>query len=315
MSGDFLKKLNKRRLINRFTRRFSNLMSISVFSLFLLIFIMLFLEAFPLLKNSGPLSVLFGRDWGPSSGRFGLYNFILGSVYTTALALLIAVPLSVFTAILLSEYLPRKIAVYAKLVFDVLAGVSPVVYGFWAVMVVVPFVRGYIQPFMAARFPGRFFTSGNTSGFSVLSAGIVLAIMASPLIVSISEEVLRAIPFEIRQATMALGATKWEMVKKVLVRKGGAGIVAAVILSLSRTIGETMAVLMVAGCQMKMTPISLFDPAYPLPALIANTFGETMSIPLYKSAIFLAAFILLLLTFVSNLFGWSILLKIEEERA
>lgn len=315
MSEGFSRKLKKRRLLNRGARLLSRIMSLSVFSVFGLIFIMLFWEAFPLFLRKSVSEILFSTTWMPHNGDYGLFRFIIGSLYTTALALVIAVPLSVLTAIFLSEYLPRKMAMYTKMVFDVLSGVSPVVYGFWGVLVIVPLVRGHFQPFFVKHFSGGFFTSSNMSGFSVLSGSIVLALMASPLIVSISEEVLRAVPFEMRQASMALGATKWEMIKKVLIKKAAPGIIAAVILSLSRTIGETMAVLMVAGCHIRQTPVSLFDPAYPLPALIANTFGETMSIPLYKSAIFLAAFVLLVLTAISNLIGWSILVKIEEEKA
>jgi len=308
----FFSKLKKRRRVNRLARKLSFFISLSVFFLFILICLMLFGSSFPLLKENF-FSALFGSKWLPHDKQFGLGNFILGSVYTTLIALLISVPISLFTAILIAEYMPNKFARNTKLVFDVLSGVSPVVFGFWGVMVIVPLTRNYIQPFLASAFPCRLFISDNKSGFNVFSAAVVLAVMVSPLMVSISEEVLRAIPFEVRQATMSLGSTKWEMIKKVLLKRGLAGLVAAVILSFSRTVGETMAVLMVAGCQIAKTPISLFDPAYPLPALIANTFGETMSIPLYKSAIFLAAFVLLALTLASNLFGWSILLKIEEE--
>jgi len=289
-------------------------MSLSVFGVFALIFLMLFWEAFPLFLKKSVSDILFESRWMPHSSDYGLYRFIVGSLYTTLLALAIAVPLSVLTAIFMSEYLPKKPALYTKMVFDVLSGVSPVIFGVWGVIIIVPMVRDYIQPFCAEHLPFPLFTSSNMSGYSTLSGALVLALMTSPLIVSISEEVLRAVPFEMRQASMALGATKWEAIKKVLLKKAAPGIIAAIILSLSRTIGETMAVLMVAGCHIRETPFSIFDPAYPLPALIANTFGETMSIPLYKSAIFLAAFVLLLLTAVSNLFGWSILIKIEEER-
>lgn len=315
MTEWFSRKLKKRRLINRSARRVSYVMSLSIFGVFSLIFLMLFLEAFPLLMKKNVFEILFSSEWMPHKENYGLFRFIAGSFYTTGLALLIAVPVSILTAIFLSEYLPGKIAMYAKMVFDVLAGVSPVVYGFWGVIVVVPLVRDHIQPFFAKYAGWSFLLSSNGSGYSVLSGALVLALMASPLMVSISEEVLGAVPFEIRQASMALGATKWESIKKAVLKKAAPGIVAAIILSLSRTIGETMAVLMVAGCHIRQTPFSIFDPAYPLPALIANTFGETMSIPLYKSAIFLVAFVLLALTAGSNLIGWSILLKIEKERA
>lgn len=308
----FFLKLKRRRRVNRFVRRFSFIISLSVFFLFFLICLMLFGSSYSLLKEN-LFEVLFEKEWLPHDRKFGLFNFIWGSIYTTFIALIISVPISLFTAILISEYMPKRIATKTKLIFDVLSGVSPVVYGFWGVIVIVPLTRNIIQPFFAENLPFKLFTSDNRSGFNIFSASIVLAVMVSPLMVSITEEVLSAIPFEVRQATMSLGSTNWEMIKKVLLKRGSTGIIAAIILSFSRTLGETMAVLMVAGCQISKTPISLFDPAYPLPALIANTFGETMSIPLYKGAIFLAAFILLALTLVSNLFGWSILLKLEED--
>ncbi len=314
MDDSFYLRLRKRRRVNRTVRKFSFLMSLSVFCLFILICFMLLGSSFPLLKKDF-LGVILEKKWLPHDEKFGLLTFIWGSIYTTFFALLISLPVSIFTAILISEYMPKKVATNTKFIFDVLSGVSPVVYGFWGVMVIVPLMRNYVQPFISSLFPFTPFLSDNKSGFNVFSASVVLSVMVSPLMVSITEEVLRAIPFEIRQATMSLGSTKWEMIKKVLLKRAAPGMVAATILSFSRTVGETMAVLMVAGCQMAKMPTSLFDAAYPLPALIANTFGETMSIPLYKSAIFLASFILLILTLALNLFGWSILLKIEEEKS
>ena len=315
MDDNFFVRLKGRRVSNRFVRRFSYITSLSLFFLFALIVLMLSTEGIPLIREVGLKGVFIDKEWLPTEGKFGLFNFIFASFYTTLLALLFSIPVSILTAIYLSEYLKKKVAMYFKLIFDVLSGVSPVIYGFWGIVVIVPFVRKTIQPICEKLFPIRIFLSDNKSGFSVLSASIVLAIMVSPLIVSISEEVIRAIPFEIRQSTASLGATKWEIIKKVLLKRARGGIFAAIILSFSRSIGETMAVLMVAGCQIKGTPISFFDASYPLPALIANTFGETMSIPLYKSAIFLASLVLLILTLLGNFIGWIILLRIEEEQS
>lgn len=311
----FYKKLKKRRFLNRFIRRSSLYFSISVIFLFLLIALMLFSEGIPLLIQKGVKSVIFNGEWLPSEGKYGLKNFIFASFYTTSLALIIAVPISILSAIFLSEYLKSKISVYFRLIFDVLSGVSPVIYGFWGVIVVVPFVKNNLQPFLENHLSFFFKHSDNRSGFSVLSASIVLAVMVSPLIVSLSVEVLKAIPLEVRQATMALGSTKWEMIRKVLLKKASKGMVAGIILSFSRSIGETFAVLMVSGCSIKGMPSSIFDPCYPLPALIANTFGETMSIPLYKSAIFLSATVLLFITLLGNFIGFLILLNMERERS
>jgi phosphate transport system permease protein len=137
--------------------------------------------------------------------------------------------------------------------------------------------------------------------------------MVLPIIISIAEEVLTAVPFGVREASLALGATKWQTVRDVVLKKAWPGILAAVILGLSRAFGETMAVLMVAGCAMNVMPKSIFDPGYPLPALIANTYGEMMSIPLYDAAVLLAALVLLVVTVMFNIVGWKILGKIGYE--
>jgi phosphate transport system permease protein len=166
---------------------------------------------------------------------------------------------------------------------------------------VVPFVRA-VAPLFGAT----------TSGYSVLAGAIVLAIMVFPTIIHVSLEVFAAVPQSLRDASLALGATKWETVKHVVLRKGLAGIVAAVVLGLSRAFGETMAVLMVVG-NVARIPRSLFDSAYPLPALIANNYGEMMSVPLYDSALMLAALVLLAVVFVFNIGARAILVRAERK--
>lgn len=170
-----------------------------------------------------------------------------------------------------------------------------------------------MMPFFSKRLPFFPFASDNYTGFSVLTAGIVLAVMVLPIIIAIAEEVLSSVASGIRQAALALGATKWQMIKGVVLKKAAAGIFAAIILGLSRAFGETMAVLMVAGCAMNIIPKSIFDPGYPLPALIANTYGEMMSIPLYDAAVLLAALVLLVVTALFNIVGWKILERMECE--
>ena len=199
-------------------------------------------------------------------------------------------------------------------IIDLLAGISPVVYGVWGVIAIVPLVRDYLMPFFSEKLPFFPFASDNYTGFSALAGGIVLAVMVCPIIISIAGEVIRAVPFEIREASLALGATKWQTVKYAVLKKAWPGIIAAIILGLSRAFGETMAVLMVAGCNLHGFPKSIFDTAYPLPALIANTYGEMMSIPLYDAAVFLAAFILFVVTSSFNMIGWGILLRIERRQ-
>ncbi len=163
------------------------------------------------------------------------------------------------------------------------------VYGLCGVLVIVPFVR------MLGEFLGKL-----TTGYSLLSGGLILAVMVTPFVISVSVEVLRMVPDQVRESALALGATKWETVKHVVLKKARRGLIAAVVLGFARAFGETMAVLMVVG-NVAEVPSSIFDPAYPLPALIANNYGEVMSIPLYDSALMSAALILMVLVALFSL--------------
>jgi phosphate transport system permease protein len=234
----------------------------------------------PILASKGLNELLFSVNWHPGQGEFGLAGFIAGTLWVTSIAMLIAVPFSVLTAIYLSEYAHARLREFIKPMIDLLAGISPVIYGVWGIIAIVPLVRDYLMPSLSERFPFPPFLSDNYTGFCALSAGIVLAVMTFPIIISIIEEVLRSVPFEIRESSLALGATKWQTIKGAVLKKAWPGIIAAIILGLSRAFGETMAVLMVAGCSFQNFPKSIFDTVYPLPALIANTYGEMMSIPL-----------------------------------
>jgi len=302
-----------RRLKDVLARKVMFVLCLGILSLVFLIGAGLYIRSLPVLVSSNIKDIIFSSLWRPSQGMFGLAAFIAGTLWVTAIAMLIAIPLSVLTAIYLSEYCHARAREFVKPIIDVLAGISPVIYGFWGMVAIVPLVRDHVMPFCSRRLPFFPFASGNYTGFSVLTAGIVLAVMVLPIIISIAEEVLTAVPFGVREASLALGATKWQTVKDVVLKKARPGILAAVILGLSRAFGETMAVLMVAGCAMNVMPKSIFDPGYPLPALIANTYGEMMSIPLYDAAVLLAALVLLVVTVMFNVVGWKILGKIEYE--
>lgn len=301
-----------KRVKDLIAKRFFFLISSSVISIFFIIGIILFLRAKPIINQKNIKELIFSSSWHPVNGEFGLGLFIVGTIWVVSIAILIAVPLSILTAIYISEFAPRKVREISKPLIDLLAGISPVVYGLWGVIVIVPLIRDYIMPFFAEKFPFFPFRSDNFTGFSALAGGIVLAVMIFPIIISIAEEVMSSVPFEMKEASLALGATKWETVKYVVVRKAFSGIIAGVILGISRAFGETMAVLMVSGCSLHKFPKSIFDPAYPLPALIANTYGEMMSVPLYDSAILLSSFLLMIVTTIFNVIGWSILLKFER---
>ena len=258
--------------------------------------------------------LLFSFSWHPARGEFGLAGFIAGSLWVTAGAMMIAVPLSLLTAVYLSEYCRRNVRGWVQPVMDVLGGIPPVVYGAWGILVVVPFVRDIAKPFLKTTWPFFPFLSNNETGFSVLAGSLVLAIMICPTITSIAGEVLAAVPSEIRESSLALGATRWQTIKHPVWKDARGGLAAAILLGLSRAFGETMAVLMVAGCQLRTCPSSIFDTAYPLPALIANTYGEMMSIPAYEAAVFLAALVLLVVTILFNAVGWGILIRVEGSK-
>ena len=262
----------------------------------LLILTGLFLRSRPILAEKPFFSLIFSPSWSPLRGDFGLLPFLLGTLWVTFIALAIAVPVSLLTAVYLSEYAPRFIREFTKPLIDLLAGLPSVIYGVWGVLLVVPLVGRLIAPVFGVQ----------SSGYSLLAGGIVLAIMIFPTIISVSLEVFSSIPDQMREASLSLGATKWETVRHVVLKKGLQGIVAAVVLGLSRAFGETMAVLMVVG-NIARVPHSVFDAGYPLPALIANNYGEMMSVPFYDAALMLAAAVLLLVVLIFNILARLIL--------
>lgn len=276
-----------------------------------LIAIALYLRSKPILDAKSLGELLLGSTWLPFQGEFGFYPFILGTIYVSVLAMIFAVPLTILSAIYLAEYANEKLRGIVIPMIDLLAGIPPVVYGVFGVLAIVPFVAGIAPLFQNSGIP---FMSGGeySTGYSLLAGGIVLAIMVFPIIISISYEVFRAVPLEVREASLSLGATRWQTIKHAVIRTALPGIAAAIILGFSRAFGETIAVLMVAGTMLNKIPTSVFDPVYPLPALIALNYGEMMSIPLYDSALLLAALILMLVILFFTLAARLILVQIER---
>lgn len=290
-----------RRLQDLVASRIMLLVTLSSGLLVFVVAFVLFQRSLPILMSQPISELLLTSSWRPIQGEFGFHPFVVGTLSVTALAMLFSVPVCLLAAIYLSEYAPSRIRAVLKPPIDILAGIPSVVYGLWGVLFVVPLIRYYLAPLVGAT----------TTGYSLLAGAMVLAIMVFPIIISISEEVLRAVPYEVREASFALGATKWQTVKHVVVRKALPGVVAAIILGFSRAFGETMAVLMVMG-NVAQVPSSLFDPAYSLPALIANNYGEMMTIPLYDSALMLAAFVLFILIAFFSILARMVLLRIER---
>lgn len=250
----------------------------------------LYLKSRAVLENSSLTDVLFSSAWKPVKGQFGFFPFIMGSLYVTLISLTLATPLCLLAAIYLTQYARKKVLRFVQPVIDILAGLPSVVYGVWGVLVIVPFIAETLAPAFGVQ----------VSGYSLLAGALVLAVMIIPFILNIMVEVLRSIPEELSESSMALGATRWQTIKKVVLRKAFPGLVSAIVFGLSRAFGETIAVLMVIGNVAKV-PESLFDPAYPLPALIANNYGEMLSIPLYDAALMLTALLLFVIVLLFNL--------------
>ena len=239
-------------------------------------------------KNSlGEL--LFSGNWQPLGGKFGFKPFIISSVWVSLIALAISGPICLLTAIFLTQYARKWVLKFMHPVVDILAGIPSVVYGVWGILVIVPFIEKYLAPFFHY----------DTNGYSILAGAIVLAVMIVPFILNINIDILKSIPHELKEASLSLGATEWQTIKRVLLKKAFPGIISSFGLGLSRAFGETIAVLMVVGNVVKI-PKNVFDAGYPLPALIANNYGEMMSIPMYDSALMLAAFILLFIVLFFN---------------
>ena len=256
----------------------------------------------PLFEHQSLIEVLLGTVWSPLKGYFGFLPFIIGTISVTLIALIIAVPLCVSASVYLVEYASVRVRHIVLPLVNILAAIPPVLYGVWGILFVVPLIGDYLAPIFGI----------STTGYSILAGGVVLAVMVFPIVGEISMvEGSEDDPQDLRAVSLSLGATRLETVQHVLLRKAKPGIVAAIVLAISRAFGETIAVLMVCG-NIPQLPQSLFDAGYPLPALIANNFGEMMSIPLYDSALMFAALLLLVIILGFNVVSRGILKRMEE---
>ena len=253
---------------------------------------------------------LIARGWNPIKGEFGALPFVYGTIMSSVIALVISIPFSLGIAIFLVEQAPHYIARPVGFLVELLAAIPSVVYGLWGIFVLAPFLREYVQPALQRAFGWLPLFQGTITGIGLLTGGIILAIMVTPIISAVVRDVLAAVPGSQREAALALGATKWEMIRVVLVN-GAPGIAGAIILGLGRALGETMAVTMVIGNRAQISP-SLFDPAYTIASAIANEFTEATG-DLYVSALVELGLILFLVTFIVNgiarLLVWNVTRK------
>ena len=269
--------------------------------LLILIGMGLVIKSLPILQEKSLWELLFTSKWKPMRGDFGFLPFIMGTLWVTVIAIVWTLPVSLFTAIFLTENSRAWVKKVVVPALDILAGLPSVVYGVWGILVVVPWISDSLAPHFVEY----------STGYTTLTAGIVLGIMILPLMISLFVELFSSVPRDLREASLSLGATRWQTTKYVLLKKTFPGIVASVTLAVSRAMGETIAVLMVCGNIVQM-PTSLFDGCYPLPALLANNYGEMLSLPLYESALMLSALILFVVVFVFNIASRLILRKIER---
>ncbi|WP_321211540.1 phosphate ABC transporter permease subunit PstC [Methanothermobacter sp. DP] len=256
----------------------------------LLIITFIFREGIPILQDYGVINFIFGMDWAPSDGKYGVFTMIVGSLCITLLSLAIAVPLSILCAIFMAEVAPEIMRKILKPVIETLAAIPSVVYGFFGLIVLVPYVRANI---------------GGT-GFGMLTAALILTVMIMPTIISVSEDAIRSVPLEYKEASLALGATHWQTIRKVIFPAAIPGVITSIILGMGRAIGETLAVIMVAG-NVTQIPSSILDPVRALTSNIALEMGYATGLhysALFGTAIILFALIMVLLV-IANYFHYK----------
>jgi len=250
----------------------------------------------------------YGRDWDPNNDSFGAMPFIYGTLVSSFLALLLAVPLSIGVAVYITEMCPQRLRAIVSFLVELLAAIPSVIYGLWGIFVLAPLLRDYVEPFLAKTLGWTGLFTGPMYGLGMLAAGIILAIMVVPVIASITREVMTAVPQNQREAVLALGATRWEMIRMGVLRNARIGIVGGVILGLGRALGETMAVTMLIGNRPEVAK-SLFAPGYTMASVIANEFTEATG-DLYLSALVEIGLALFIVTLIVNalarLLVWSI---------
>jgi phosphate transport system permease protein len=282
---------------DRIFRWLTLLMALSVFALFILLAIELTTGSRLSLARFG-WKFLTTSDWNPVNEHFGALPFIFGTLLSSAIALVIAVPLSIATAVYLTELAPQWLRQPLTLFIELLAAVPSVILGLWGIFVLVPWLRDYLFPILQHTLGFLPFFKGPNRGFSVLAGGIIIAIMIVPIITSVSREILRSVPGLQREAAYALGATRWEVTRIAVLAYAKKGLFGAVILGLGRALGETMAVTMVIGNRPEISA-SLFAPASTLASAIANEFSEATG-DLYLHALVEIGLVLLGVTVLVN---------------
>ena len=280
----------RRRLIDYVSTTWMNISLVFILLIPFIIGVGLYLKSIPILNEHSLGELIFLTKWSPQNNQFGFFPFIIGSLRVTFISFILSVPICFLTGIYITQFASKKFSNFINIVIDILAGLPSVIYGVWGVLIIVPFVSNYIAPFF----------NMTTSGYCVLSAGIVLAIMCIPYMLSMVIEVMNTVPVSYKEASLSLGSTYWQAIKNAVIKKSITGIMASFGLGVTKAFGETIAVMMVVGNVVKIS-FNPFDSAYPLPSLIANNYGEMMSIPMYDSALMLAALFLFIIILIMNI--------------
>lgn len=272
------------------------------------IFIMMVRNAWPTIARFG-IGFLIGSEWNPQQEEFGALPFIYGTVVSSLIGLLISIPISLGIAIFLVEQAPRTIARPIAFLVELLAAIPSVVYGLWGIFVLAPFIRNYLGAFLQEYLGWIPIFQGRLTGIGMFTAGLILALMITPIITAVVRDVLEAVPTTQREAALALGATKWEMTMIVL-RNAASGIAGAVVLGLGRALGETMAVTMVIGNSPQISA-SLFEPAYTIASVLAANFADATE-EIYLSSLIEMGLVLFLVTFIVNGFAKLLVMRVTR---
>jgi len=288
--------------------------ALAIPALVIAIAVAIFAAAWPAFAKLG-FSIITTSDWDVRAGHFGAAPAIFGTLVSSALALIIATPLAIGVAIFLSEFAPLWLRQPIGFLVDLLAAIPSVVYGLWGIFVLIPLLRAHVMPFLrdTLHLGATPFFSGPAYGPSMLAAGVILAIMALPYISSVSREVLMAVPRSQREAALALGATRWEMIRDAVIPYARSGIIGGIMLGLGRALGETMAVTMVIGNRPEISA-SLLAPGYTMASLIANEFSEATS-DLHLSALMAMGAILFIITLIVNAVARWLVWSVGRSRA
>lgn len=272
-----------------------------IFLLFISFVVLLVLKSNLVISKYSIKELLFSSFWEPENHKYGFFSATFGTFIVTIFSMIMAIPISILAAVYIAEYSPNKLRRYLSSFIDVLAGIPSVVFGLCMLLGFVPIFSVLLKKWFQIE----------TTGMCLFTASITLTVMVFPIIVSLTVESLRALPVELREISLSLGSTKWQMIKKTLFKAAGPGIISAILLGFGRALGETMAVAMVIGSKNNI-PTSLFASGQTLPSLIISSFGEMMSVPEEQSALIFVALTLFVLVTVSNIIAKLVNNKLKK---